>query len=259
MPRSFAFLAALTALGAAVSASGSAQSAAGHVAAGDKAYAKRNAPEALHHYLEAIAADSTNAAALTRASRTEAELAEFDPDTAHRLTLLESAERHGRAAIAKAPRDADAHFALAQALGRHALLLPVTDRLPYAVEIHKEATACLDLAPKHPGCLHVLALWNAEYMRLGYFSRELANTMTGRKLFANASWAEAERNLLAAIAIEPKRAIHHLDLARIYLDQGKSVDARKELEAVMSVPVRDFNDPQYKAEAKRMLAGDPSP
>jgi hypothetical protein len=253
MPRSFASLATLAALGAAVPMSGSAQSAMRPVAAGDKVYAERKAPEALRHYLEALAADSTNVAALTRASRTEAELAEFDPDTTRRLTLLESAERHARAAIARAPQDAEAHFALAQALGRHALLLPVTDRLPYAVEIHKEAAACLDLAPKHPGCLHVLALWNAEYMPLGYFSRELANTMTGGTLFVNASWVEAERKLLAAIAVEPRRAIHHLDLARIYLDEGKKAEARAELQAVLDAPVKDVNDPHYREEAKKLL------
>ena len=232
-----------------------AQSAVGHVAEGDKAYAARRAPKALTHYLAALAADSTSTDALWRASRTEAELAEFDPDSAHADSLLAHAERHARAAVARAPRSAPSHFVLAQALGRIALRVPTTDRLPYATEIHKEALACLDLAPTDAGCLHVLGVWDAEYMRLGHFSQEMANSMTGGKLFANATWEEAERNLKAAIAVEPKRAIHHLDLARIYRDEGKAAEAKAEFAAAAAAPLEDYNDEKYKEEAADSVRG----
>ena len=252
MTRSLAAVAALAmALGA--PASNRAQSVAQHIAAGDSAYAVRRTPDALQHYLAAVTADSTSAAALWRASRTEVELAEFESASELAQLLLKDAERQARTAITRAPKDAQTHFALAQALGRIALTLPTTERLPYATEVHQEAMACLEIAPKHAGCLHVLALWDAEYMRLGHFSREMANTMTGGKLFANATWVQAERNLLAAIKLEPKRAIHHLDLGRIYLDEGKKDAARAELQAVMRAPVQDYNDPRYLADAKAAL------
>jgi hypothetical protein len=231
-----------------------AQSATRHIAEGDAAHQSRKAPEALRHYLAALAADSTSADALWRASAVEAELSEFDPDSAHADALLAAAERHARAAVALAPKSAPAHFALAQALGRKALLVSTVERLPYATEIHKEVTACLEIAPKNAPCLHVLGVWCAEYMRLGTFTREMANTMTGGKLFANATWEEAERNLKAAIAAEPKRAIHHLDLARIYRDQGKKAEAKKEYQAVLDAPISDYNDESYRAEAKAALA-----
>lgn len=240
---------ALTAILAAVPAAVFPQSAARHVAKGDEEYAARRAPEALRHYLAAIAADSTDAEALWRASRTEAELAEYDPDSVHARDLLASAERHARTAVALAPKSADPHFALAQALGRIALRTPTVQRLPYATEIHEEVKICLELAPKDARCLHVLGLWDAEYMRLGHFTREMANSMTGGKLFANATWEEAKRNLEAAIALEPKRAIHHLDLARIYSDQGKEAEAKAEFQAVLDAPVKDYNDERYKEEA----------
>lgn len=252
MARSLTSLATL-ALALALPAAAHAQSAAKHMAEGDAAYADRRAPEALHHYLAAIAADSTDADALWRASRTETELAEYDSVTEHARSLLKDAERHARAAVAHAPKDAQSHFVLAEALGRIALTIPAMQRLPYATEIHKETTACLTIAPKHPGCLHVLALWDAEYMRLGHFTQEMANSMTGGKLFANATWEEAERNMLAAIAVEPTRAIHHLDLARIYADEGKKDSARAEFEATVKAPVRDYNDPHYQADAKAAL------
>ena len=242
-------LAIATALITAAPAAG-AQSATGHVAKGDQAYASRRAPEALRHYLAAITADSTSADALWRASVIEAELAEFEPDSARAVSLLASAERHARAAVSLAPKSVDAHFALAHALGRIALRVPTASRLPYASEIHQEALACLELAPGDARCLHVLGVWCAEYMRLGHFTRAMANTMTGGKLFTNATWEEAERNLKAAIAVEPKRAIHHLDLARIYRDQGKKAEAKTEFQAVLDAPLRDYNDEKYKEEAR---------
>ncbi|HMA04282.1 MAG TPA: hypothetical protein VKP02_18080 [Gemmatimonadaceae bacterium] len=230
-----------------------AQSSAGHIAAGDSAYAALHAVDALHHYLAAMAKDSSSGDALWRAARTESELAEYDSVPGHADSLRSDAERHARAAAKKAPKNAQAHFALAVALGRTALTLPTVERLPFATEIRQEADSCLALAPKHAGCLHVLALWAAEYLRLGTFSRDMANTMTGGKLFATATWEEAESELRAAIELEPQRAIHHLDLARILADQGKTDSARVELRATIDAPTRDYNDPHYRAAASAAL------
>jgi hypothetical protein len=230
-----------------------AQKAKEQIAKGDNAYARRQAREALTFYLAVIAGDSNNAAALWRASRTEAELAEFDTDSARADTLLASAERQARGAERTAPKSVEAHFALAQALGRIALRTPKEERLPFATETHTEVESCLAIESGDAACLHVLGVWEAEYMRLGTFTREIANTMTGGKLFAGATWEDAEAKLRASIAAEPKRAIHHLDLARIYRDQQKTAEAKMEYEAVLASPVRDYNDEHYMAEAKAAL------
>jgi tetratricopeptide (TPR) repeat protein len=232
-----------------------AQSVAAHIAAGDSAYATLRAPDALRHYLAALAVDSSSADALWRAARTESELAEYDSDSVHAASLRGDAERHARAAAKKTPKNAQAHFALAVALGRTALTISIVERLPYATEIHEEVESCLALAPKHAGCLHVRALWAAEYMRLGSFTRDMANTMSGGKLFETATWEGAERDLRAAIALEPKRAIHHLDLARMLADQGKKDSARVELQAAIDAPARDYNDAHYRADATTTMVG----
>ena len=82
----------------------------------------------------------------------------------------------------------------------------------------------------------------------------MANTMSGGTLFATATWEEAERDLREAIRIEPKRAIHHLDLGRILADQGKADSARVELRATIDAPDREYNDPQYGADARAAMA-----
>lgn len=243
---------ALLALGAAPMVS-RAQSAEEHVAAGDKAFEARNAPEALREYEAALAADPKSYAALWKAARSDVDLGEYDPNESHRTALFETAEQRARAAVQLTPTDAEGHFTLARALGRRALSLGVRDRIKYAKEIRNQALACLKIDPKHPGCLHVLGVWNAEVMRLNGFSRMMAKTFLGGAVFGEASWGEAERNLAAAVANDPRRIVHRLDLGRVYADEGKKAQAREQLQAVVDGELIDYNDPHYKSEAARAL------
>ena len=62
---------------------------------------------------------------------------------------------------------------------RVALTLGVRDRIKYAGVVRDEALACLKIDPHHPGCEHVLGVWNAEVMRLNGFSRMMAKNFLG--------------------------------------------------------------------------------
>ncbi len=70
-----------------------------------------------------------------------------------------------------------------------------------------------------------MGVWNAEVMRLNGFSRMVAKTFLGGKIFGTASWAEAIRYMEASVAVEPTRLVHLLDLARVYRDAGRKQDA----------------------------------
>ena len=119
-----------------------AQSAAEHIAAGDKAYVARDLLGALHHYEEAIAADSSNVEALWKASNAAVDLGEFND--AERQSYYSKGEQLGRLAVKANPQSANAHFALAKALGRVALSLGKRDKVKYARVVHDEAEAALD-------------------------------------------------------------------------------------------------------------------
>jgi Flp pilus assembly protein TadD len=68
-------------------------------------------------------------------------------------------------------------------------------------------------------------------------------------VFNTASWSEAVRYLEQAVAIEPNRLVHHLDLARIYRDVGRKADARTAYAAALRAPIFDANDPVYRQSA----------
>ena len=220
-----------------------------HVALGDREYAALNASAALNHYKEAADANPGNYEAQWKTSRSAVDLASYDLSGDKQKKMFAEAELYARRAVAANPNDAEGHFHLARALGKRALTLGARQRIKYATDVRAQALDCLKLNPKHAGCLHVMGVWNAEVMRLNGFLRLIARNLLGGQVFGSASWGEAQRYLEESVAIEPSRIVHHADLAAIYKDRGNKAKAKAEYEAVIALPVADYNDRHYKAEA----------
>jgi len=230
-----------------------AQTAADHIALGDKSYVAMDAPAALQHYGEAIKLDPKNYEALWKASRSAVDLGSYERDDEKRGLDFKNAEQYARRAVEVNPGDAEGHFNLARSLGKNALTQGPKARIKYAKDVRLQALECLKIDPKHPGCLHVMGMWNAEVMRLNGFTRMLAKNFLGGQIFESASWPEAKRYMEASVANDPNRIIHHLDLGGVYRDMGDKAKARAEFEAVMRLPNADYNDRRYKGEADAAL------
>lgn len=224
-----------------------------HVAMGDHEYAALNASAALAHYKQAADADPGNYEAQWKAARSAVDLASYEMRGDAQKKMFAEAEFYARRAVTANPNDPEGHFHLARALGKRALSLGVRDRIKYATDVRTQALDCLKLNPKHAGCLHVMGVWNAEVMRLNGFTRMIARNLLGGKVLGSASWAEAERYMRESVASEPGRIVHHFDLAAIYRDRDEKAQARAEYQAVIDLPISDFNDRHYKAEATAAL------
>ncbi len=225
-----------------------------HLVRGDEAYVALRPGEALAHYEEALAQDSTAYDALWKASRSLADLAEYEPDKAKRADMYRKAEQLARRAVAVHPGDAEAHFHLARALGRVALSHGPRDRVKYGKAVREHALEALRLDPDHPGALHVMGMWHAEVRRLPGIARFFAKSFLGGQILGSARWDEAVRLLAKAVEVDPQRLAHHLDLARIYRDIGQAEQARVHYQHVIDGAVTDYNDPQYKREAAEELS-----
>lgn len=197
--------------------------------------------------------DTTSYTWLLNAANDAVDKAEFNPSADQRKALYRSAEDYARRAVAANPDDAEGHFELARAIGRNAQTMGARDRVKFASVVRDEALAALKLNPKHAGALHVLGMWNAEVMRLNGFTRMIAKNLLGGKVFGEASWDNAQKYLEEAVAIEPNRITHRLDLAGVYADRGMKDKARTEYEWIASAPIVEYNDRNYKDEAARRL------
>ncbi|HEX8943386.1 MAG TPA: hypothetical protein VF785_09630 [Gemmatimonadaceae bacterium] len=229
------------------------QSAAEHIALGDRDHAALNPAGALKHYEAALALDPNNSDALTKAAYDAVDLGEFNPNADQQTALYRSAEQYARRAVAANPGSAEAHFQLALALGRNALTMGARDRVKFAGEVRAQALEALRLDPKHSGALHVMGVWNAEVMRLNGLTRLIARKLLGGGVFSEASWDNAQTYLERAVALDPDRITHRLDLAEVYEDRGEKAKAIEQYEWIARARVTDFNDPNYKQDAARRL------
>lgn len=230
-----------------------AQTAGEQVIAGNKAYAALEVPAALDYYRNAIAADPKNYEAIWKAARAAMDLGLPAPDAAKRTAFYSSAEQYGRRAVAVNPGEPEGHFVLAWALGKTALAQSATGRVKYGTEVRSHALECLRLKPDYAGCLHIMGVWNAEIMRLNGFVRLIARNFLGGRVFGSASWKEAVRYMEAAVAAEPERVVHRLDMGEIYRDAGDKVKARAQFETGLRLPSRDYNDRRFKSEIQADL------
>ncbi|MCX5756770.1 MAG: hypothetical protein NTX19_11790 [Gemmatimonadetes bacterium] len=226
-----------------------AQSAAERVTLGDAAYDQRRPKDALDHFLKAIAADSTQYESRWKASRAQVDLAEIAPKGPAMDSLMSAAQHNAEVAVRLRGTDPEGHFSLARALGRKALSVGTMDRIRFSKIIRSEALDALKYDSTHAGALHVLGMWNAEIMRVNGFARAFAKTFLGADVFGLANWAEAQRLLEAAVAHDPKRIVHRLDLAGICADRGDRAKARELYDWIASAPVVESNDDLYKRQA----------
>ena len=236
-----------------------AQGPADHVAMGVAANEVRDPGTALKHFQVALEQDSMSYEANWRGAMILLDLGEQIPDSmkSARDSLYSLAERYARRAVVSDSLGPDGHFALAAAVGQGSLTLGQEARIRRAKIIRDEALRTIALNPKHDGAYHILGRWNAEIMRLSGISRFFAKNFLGAGVFKQASWKQAISNMEKAVALDPGRIYHHLELARIYADRKRAADAGVQLHAVESLPPREAMDSVYKrrgAELRRRLA-----
>ena len=230
-----------------------AQTAREHVATGDSLHTAMDPAAALKHYEAALAVDPKDYDALIKASRDAVDVGEFAEAKETRSAMYKSGELYARRAIEVKPQGADGHFYLARSLGRMAQSLGPKDRVKYATDVRAHAMDALKIDPKHPGALHVMGMWNAEVMRLSGPTRWFAKNLLGGQVFGSANWESAVRYMEQAVAVEPNRISHRIDLAEIYRDTKNKARAREEFETVVRAPATDYNDRFYKRNAEQQL------
>src|SRR6266550_3812323 len=219
-----------------------------HLVLGDSAHAALAPAQALQHYRAALAADSTNYAALWKAGR---ELV----DIAKQVEGKDDSSKHLRDSLYSAARayGADGHFTVGQALGRLSRTKGGKERVRFAKIIYDEGMKAIELDSTNDGAYHLVGAWHAEVKRLSGFQKFFAKALFGGGFLDKGNWADAQRYLERAVALKPQNIFHRLDLAEVYVDLGKYSKAREQLTTIATLPIADVLDHEYQKEAAQLL------
>ncbi len=159
-----------------------------------------------------------------------------------------------RTAVKTAPENAEAHYALAVALGYHLEHQGLRTKFRLAAEVRREAERTLELDSLHAGAHHVLGRLNAAAMRLNRIARVVARKILGASVLEGASWEKVEYHFTMARRLEPENPRHAMELGALYIDTHRPELARAVLEDALALPAAAPADSLAVARARVLLA-----
>jgi Flp pilus assembly protein TadD len=222
------------------------------IAKGDAFYAKLQAAAALKYYLPAEKLEPNNARLLVHISREYRHLMSDATSAQERLSLGSTAVNYARRAVAINPNDPEAHLALAISYGK---LEPLqTNRQKFeAVHIIKDAVdKAIKLDPRNDLGWHVLGRWHEGLAQINPVMRALAQVAFGK--LPDSTHEEAAACFQRAIALNPNRPMHYIELGVVYAQMGRTDEARRFTNTGLSMPNTDKDDSEIKRQGREVLA-----
>ncbi|MGH8163897.1 MAG: hypothetical protein ACREP1_06145 [Rhodanobacteraceae bacterium] len=227
-------------------------SAAALIAKGDPLDQELKAAEALKYYLAALKQEPNDVALLDRIARQYRHLMADASGKDEKLRLghlsLDYAERGAKLA----PHNAEAQLSPAISYGKMLPDLSSAEQVDAARRIKAGCERALALDPRNDNAWHILGRWNRSIAGMSGVKKVLAQVFFGK--LPEASNEMAEKCLLKAIAINPHRAIHYIELGHIFVQMGRKNEARKYLEKGLSMPNQEKDDLEEKKVARELLA-----
>lgn len=221
------------------------------IAKGDQFDKQLQAQEALEEYLPANKLEPNNIYLLVRIARQYRHLMSDTSSKKEKLRLggisLEFAER----AATLAPDNAEAQLSPAISYGKMVPHMGSRDQVNASPRIKAAVDRALQLDPASDTAWHVLGRWNRVLANINVLKRVLAKALYG-DLPVTTNEA-AEKCLLKAIALNPNRLMHYIELGRIYAQMGRKEEARKYIQKGLAMPNKEKDDPEMKEIGRQTL------
>jgi tetratricopeptide (TPR) repeat protein len=212
---------------------------------------KFQAKEALPYYLAADKLDPQNCHILVRIARQYRYLMTDASANEEKLRLGHIALDYSMRAAAAGPKDCDAQLAPAITLGKMLPYMPTKEQIDASPRIKASADKALRLDPNNDTAWHILGRWNRVLADVNTVKRALAKMIYGA--LPKGSNEEAERDMKKAIAINPNRLMHYIELGRIYAQMGRKDDAREYINKGLAMPDAEKDDPETKQRGRETL------
>jgi tetratricopeptide (TPR) repeat protein len=221
------------------------------IAMGDVFYAKLQDAEALKFYLPAEKLEPNNARLLEHISREYRHLMSDTPSAQEKFRLGSTAVDYARRAVTLDPNDAEAQLAIAISYGKLEPLEGNREKFA-AVHIIKDAVdKVIKLDPRNDLGWHILGRWHERLAEVNPVLRAMAQVAFGK--LPDSTHEEAATCFEKAIALNPNRLMHYVELGLVYAQMGRTDDARRLISTGLSMPNTEKDDPEIKLQGREVL------
>jgi len=229
-----------------------AESAAELTAKGDASDRTFHAAEALKSYLPAVQLEPQNVRLLLSIARQYRHLMTDAKTTDEQLRLGDIALAYGLKAAALGPNDSAAQLSPAITYGKMLPFLGKKAQVDAAPRIKLAVDKAIRLDPRNDSAWHVLGRWHQGLANVSGLKRALGGILYGS--LPNGSNDEAVACFQKAIAINPHRLRHYIELGRTYAQMDQNDAARRNIEKGLTMPNIEKDDPELKLRGRETLA-----
>jgi tetratricopeptide (TPR) repeat protein len=213
---------------------------------------KLESKAALEQYLPAEKLEPTNVGLLLRIARQyRHEMADAGP-VEEKSRLAHLALNYAQRAVALDPKDGEAHLSVAICHGKAMGHLANKEKMNALRHIKVSVDRAIALNPNQDLAWYVLGCWNQRVTELGGFKRTMAQIAYGG--LPEADDTTAVKCFQKAIALNPDRLIHYIELGRTYAQMGNATEAKKFIRKGLSMTNTGKDDAESKLKGKQTLA-----
>ncbi|OYW73189.1 MAG: hypothetical protein B7Z37_22490 [Verrucomicrobia bacterium 12-59-8] len=219
---------------------------------GDVFDLKFQAADALRYYLPAEKLEPANVALLVRIARQYRHLMSDARTGAEKLRMGGIALDYGKRAAKLGPNDSDAQISPAITYGRMLPFQGNKEQVASTPLIKAAADRAIALNPRNDVAWHVLGRWHQVLANVGMLKHLLGGLIYGQ--LPTTTNEAAIQCFERAIAINPRRPRHYIELGRTFAQMGKSAEARKYIEKGLKMPDMEKDDAEVKQRGREELA-----
>ena len=218
---------------------------------GDFHYDRLEAKKALQCYLPAEKLNPDNASLLVRISREYRHLMSDAGQKDDKLKLGRTAVEYSKRAVNLAPDDPESQLALAISYGKILPFVGNKEKMEMSRLVKAAAEKVTKLDPKNDLGWHVLGRWHLVLAEISGVKRALAQVVYGK--MPDASNEEAVRYFEKAIALNPNRLMHYIELGRTYAQMDRKEEARRLITKGLGMRETEKDDPETKEKGREIL------
>jgi tetratricopeptide (TPR) repeat protein len=218
---------------------------------GDVFYDKLQAAEALKYYLPAEKLDPNNVRLLVRVAREYRHLMSEATNASEKRPLGNTAVDYAQRAVALAPNNPEAQLAVAISYGKMLPLEGTKQRIANSRLIKIAVDKVIALDPTNDLAWHVLGRWTLALAEVSTVKRAFAQVAYGG--LPPAKYEDAVRCFEKAMALNPHRLMHCIELGRTYAQMGRDADARRFITKGLGMAETEKDDPEAKNLGRQIL------